>query len=93
MSSGAAEVYAAGNATQDFLHLSYVAEELGIGFELPFNLQIDNTAAEAFANDTVIKTKLKHIDCRQDWVRILRCSRRGLSGQLEQQHQSNFKVS
>ena len=72
MSSGAAEVYAAGNATQDFLHLSYVAEELGIGFELPFNLQIDNTAAEAFANDTVIKTKLKHIDCRQDWVRILR---------------------
>ena len=61
MSSGAAEVYAAGNATQDFLHLSYVAEELGIGFELPFNLQIDNTAAEAFANDTVIKTKLKHI--------------------------------
>ncbi len=69
---GIQTVYAAGNATQDFLHLSYVAEELGIGFELPFNLQIDNTAAEAFANDTVIKTKLKHIDCRQDWVRILR---------------------
>ena len=74
MSSGAAEVYAAGNASQDFLHLSYVSEELGLGFALPFNLEMDNTAAQAFADDTVIKTKLKHniIDCRQDWVRILR---------------------
>ena len=33
---------------------------------------MDNDAARAFADDTVIKTKLKHIDTRQDWVRILR---------------------
>ena len=72
MSSGAAEVYAAGNATLDFLHISYVSDEVGLGFHLPFKLEMDNDAARAFADDTVIKTKLKHIDTRQDWVRILR---------------------
>ena len=70
MSSGAAEVYAAGNATLDFLHISYVSDEIGLGFHLPFKLEMDNDAARAFADDTVIKTKLKHIDTRQDWVRI-----------------------
>jgi hypothetical protein len=72
MSSSAAEIYAAGNATLDFLHLSYVAEEMGIPFPKPFNLQIDNDAAKCFARDTVFRSKLKHIDCRQQWVKILR---------------------
>jgi hypothetical protein len=72
ISSGAAEVYAAANATFEFLHLSYVADEMGIKFPLPFTLQMDNTAAQAFANNTALKTKLKHIDVRQEWVRMLR---------------------
>ena len=71
-SSGAAEVYCAGNATQDILHLSYVAEEMNIPFPRPFVLQMDNTAAECFANNTCFKSKLKHIDNRQEWVKILR---------------------
>jgi hypothetical protein len=35
-------------------------------------LEMDNTAAEIFCNETAFKTKLKHIDCRQEWVRALR---------------------
>ena len=72
IASGAAEVYAAANAAFEFLHLSYVADEMGIKFPLPFTLQMDNTAAQAFANNTALKTKLKHIDVRQEWVRMLR---------------------
>ena len=45
---------------------------MGIKFTLPFTLQMDNKAAEAFTNNTTLKTKLKHIDVRQEWVRTLR---------------------
>ncbi len=71
-SSGAAEVYAAANATYEFLHLSYVSDEMGIDFPLPMKLQMDNTTAEAFAKDSAFKSKLKHIDARQEWVKTLR---------------------
>ena len=33
---------------------------------------MDNTTAEAFSNNTAFKSKLKHIDCRQEWVKMLR---------------------
>ena len=72
MSFGAAEVYCAGNATMDFLHLSYVADEMNIPFPRPFVLQMDNEAAKCFANNSCFKSKLKHIDQRQQWVKILR---------------------
>lgn len=72
ISSGAAEVYAAGNATFEFLHLSYAAEEMGIQFPQPFTLQVDNKAAIAFSDNSALKTKLKHIDTRQKWVKTLR---------------------
>jgi hypothetical protein len=72
VSSSAAEVYCAGNATMDFLNLSYVAEEMNVAFPKPFILQMDNSAAQIFADDTAYKSKLKHIDCRQEWVKMLR---------------------
>ena len=72
VSSGAAEVYCAGNATMDFLHLSYVAAEMNIPFPKPFRLKMDNAAAQCFAEDSCFKSELKHIDCRQEWVKILR---------------------
>ena len=72
MSSGAAEVYVAGNASVEFVHLSYVAEEMGIPFPDTINLQMDNAAAKCFADNTCFKSKLKHIDCRQQWVKTLR---------------------
>jgi len=71
-SSGAAEVYCAANATYEFLHLSYIVDEMGIQFPAPIKLQMDNTTAEAFANNSAYKSKLKHIDARQEWVRMLR---------------------
>ena len=72
-SSGAAEVYAAANATYEFLHLSYIADEMALeDFPMPIPLQLDNTTAEAFANNSAFKSKLKHIDTRQEWVRTLR---------------------
>ena len=45
---------------------------MGIGFPSPILLQMDNTTAESFINDTAFKSKLKHIDARQEWVRMLR---------------------
>jgi hypothetical protein len=54
------------------LQLSYIAEEIGMSFPKPAILEMDSAAAEAFTNDTVIRTKLKHIDQRQEWVRVLR---------------------
>ena len=71
-SSGAAEVYAAGNATHEILELSYAAADCVIDFPPPAILQMDNAAAEAFSNNSTFKSKLKHIDCRQRWVRTLR---------------------
>ena len=72
MSSAAAEIYAASNACCDFMHLGYVAGEMNIDFPQPFKLEVDNQAAEIFINDTAFKSKLKHIDCRQEWVKVLR---------------------
>ena len=73
VSSGAAEVYAAANATFEFLHLSYVVDEMGnFEFPKPMEMQLDNTTAEVFMKNTAFKSKLKHIDCRQEWVKMLR---------------------
>ena len=68
----AAEVYCAANATFDILALSYIVEEMGMDFKLPAILRMDNAAAEVFTINTANKTRLKHIDCRQEWVKMLR---------------------
>ena len=73
VSFGAAEVCAAANATFEFLHLSYIADEMhNIEFPKPIVLEMDNTTAECFANNTAFRSKLKHIDTRQHWVKTLR---------------------
>ena len=72
ISSVAAEIYAAANATYNILALSYSTDEMGISFLAPVDLQMDNPIAEVFVNDTAHKTKLKHIDVRQKWVQTLR---------------------
>ena len=73
-SSGASETRGAGNATytMDFLHLSYIAREAGMRFPKPLVLQIDNDAARIFANamDTCFRSRMKHIDCAQEWVNV-----------------------
>ena len=45
---------------------------MGIPFPKPFILQMDNDAARIFADDSCFKSRMKHIDCRQEWVKILR---------------------
>ena len=72
MSSGASEIYCTGNATLDLLFESYIADEMGVKLPETAKLQMDNNTAEAFSNNTAKNSKLKHIDCRQWWVRMLR---------------------
>ena len=72
MSSAAVEIFGAANATFECLYQSYIADEMGIELPLPIILQIDNAAAETFINASGGRSKLKHIDCRQEWVRVLR---------------------
>jgi hypothetical protein len=76
MSSAAAGVYAAGNATMDILALSYVCSEAGIAFSQRLTLQIDNAAAQSFASRTSYagKSRLRHVDARQEWIQALRDS-------------------
>ena len=72
MSSAAVEIFAVGNATLDVMGLSCVVAEMGMTFPFPFTLGMDNDAARIFCLGSAHKTKLKHIDCRQEWVRKLR---------------------
>ena len=72
VSSGAAEIYAASVALNEVLHLSYIVDEMGSPMGKPIVIRIDNTAAMAFANGRVRRSKLKHIDVRQEWVQALR---------------------
>jgi hypothetical protein len=44
---------------------------LAIDFPEPLLMQMDNKAAEAFTNKTAFRSRLKHIDCRQKWVKTL----------------------
>jgi len=71
-SSGAAEICAAANATCSILALSCSTDEMGISFPSPVDLQMDNSTAEVFVDDTAHKTKTKHIDVRQKWAQTLR---------------------
>ena len=77
VSSAAAEIYAMGNATMDILGLSYVCSEAGISFPRTFVLQVDNAAAQAYASQTTYsgKSRLRHVDARQEWVQALRDSK------------------
>ena len=60
----------------DILSLSYVCSEAGIAFPEKFTLQIDNAAAQSFASQTSYagKSRLRHIDARQEWIQALRDS-------------------
>jgi hypothetical protein len=71
VSSGACEIYEAAQATFNILQMK-CADEMGVEFNMPANLELDNSAAEVFANDTAMNTKLRHIDQRQHWVQGLR---------------------
>ena len=50
---------AVGNATLDIMAVSYVVEEMGMTFPIPFTLEMDNDAARIFCLGSAHKTKLK----------------------------------
>ena len=72
ISSAAAELFSVGNATMTIMGLWYVVDEMRMIFPFPFTLEMDNDAARMFCLGSAHKTKLKHIDCHQEWVRTLR---------------------
>ena len=72
VSSAACEIYGAANATFGILHIGYCAEEMGVPFQFPFTLNMDNEACLGFQNNSVVNSRLRHIDQRQHWVTTLR---------------------
>ena len=66
VSSAAVEAYAIGNATFHMMGMSYFVEEMGLQMDKPFILEVDNQAEFIFTKGNAQKTKLKHIDCRQE---------------------------
>ena len=72
-SSGEAETYALSTSLDLVLHRSYVVEEAGMQpVPTPFAIQCDATTAIAFSAGTTGRSRMKHIDQRQTWVRQLR---------------------
>ena len=45
---------------------------MGMPFELPLLLRVDDKAACSFIRDNALRTKLRHIDVRQYWARHMR---------------------
>ena len=41
-------------------------------FKFPVKLEMDNAAAKIFCEGSANKTRLKHIDARQEWIQVLR---------------------
>ena len=60
----------------EVLALSYIAEEAGMSFPKPAVIQVDNMAAIAFSKQAQFsgRSKLRHVDCRQQWLQVLRDS-------------------
>ena len=73
-SSAEAEIYSLALFTNEILSLSYAVQEAGFTFPRPAVVQVDNQAAIAFSRqaDTGGRSKLRHIDLRQEWVHLLR---------------------
>ena len=73
--SGENEVYALGNTINDILEFYYIQEEMGRKITMPCKLWTDAATAKVFAMGTALKTRLRHVDQRQGWVRACRDSR------------------
>lgn len=75
-SSTEAELYALALFANMILALSYVVEEANIKFPRPAVVNVDNTGCIAFArqNNHSGKSRLGHIDRRQQWLEVLRDS-------------------
>jgi len=71
-SSAEGELYAAADTLKLALHMSYVADELKIPMPSPLIMLVDATAAIGKIQGPRGGGKLKHIDLRQDWIKLLK---------------------
>ena len=73
LSVGESETYAATAGIMEFMSISYINDEMHLeDFPKPMIINMDSTVAESFMKNTCLKTKMKHIDVRQTWIRIIR---------------------
>ena len=73
LSVGEAETTAMANGVLKFLHMYHVCDEMKIGnFPMPIIVNTDSTVAQAFMANTCLKTRMKHIDVRQNWIKLIR---------------------
>ena len=71
-SSGNAEVISAAACGVRALHLSYIAEELGIDVPRPVPIGLDANAAPGLLQNTGGSGRMKHLDIRADWIQQAR---------------------
>jgi hypothetical protein len=71
-SSASAELYAFGYAVNAILALTYVCEEAGIQFILPIQLGCDNAAALAYIANAGVRSSVKHINAKMEWIKCCR---------------------
>jgi hypothetical protein len=76
-SSAESELYAASTCADGVLALGYMIEECGFQFPKPAVILVDNMAAICFSRQSQFagRSKMKHIDCRQHWINVLRDSK------------------
>ena len=72
MSTAGAETHAMAETTKLGRHHSFAAEELDIAFPKPMIIYVDASAAKGFADSIGKKTRMKHIDVHQNWVKLIR---------------------
>ena len=73
--SGENETYGMANAISHGLRFSYIMEEMGRDFPLPFRLVTDSKTAQVFAMGSAQRSKMLHVDQRQTWVQLCRDKR------------------
>ena len=72
MSSAEAELYAAADATRAGLHIKMIAEELEITVPQVVQIGVDAQAALGFINNAGSASRMKHLDLRSAWIKLMR---------------------
>ena len=72
LATAEAEIYAASEGCKMALHLKHICQEIQIAVPDRIPMGIDAGAAKCFIENTGASTKMKHIDLRQGWVKLMR---------------------
>ena len=72
LSSGEAEASAAAEGLKLCRHIKFIADEMLLDVPDRIHMEVDATVAVAFANNTQVRSKMKHINLKWSWVLELR---------------------